>query len=179
MKRAFLFIGFILSILAVITVQISFIENIPKIAALLHLPLFISSVLLYYRKTTAAYISIFISAVLYDAYSLAPFGLFTIASAAAIAIQLFLQQRVIKQQALHAIALHVTITTCMYNLFVFIATAAFDRASVLYIDVPTVGEAIGNTLLMSGAHLMLIAIGAAIYIILAKRLALQVKSYGF
>lgn len=178
MKKAIAFAAFIVGVLFLCVVQISVVETIPQLAPLLHLPLLATVVLLYYRKMATAYTCLFIAGVLYDIYSVTPFGLFTIALSAALAVQLFLQQRVIKQQALHAIALHIVSATVTYNLLVFLATAAFDRASVLRTDIASIGTAAGNMLLMTGTHLMLLAVGAVVYFILAKRLALQFKPYG-
>lgn len=171
-------IAIILSIVAVSIVQVSYIQSYDNIALLLNLPLLLATVLLFFRQHTYGYIAILIAGYLFDTNSIVPFGLFLMSGGMAIAVQLFLQRRVFKQRALHAIALLMMSAVITYQLILHLGYVLVERAASLGLELPSFIEILASMLQMIGAHLLLIAMGAAVYALLAKRFVIRGYSYG-
>ena len=171
-------IAAVLSIVVLCIIQVSVVQSYDSIATLLNVPLLLATALLFFRQYTYSYVTVVIAGYLFDMNSIIPFGLFLAAGSLAIAAQLFLQHRVFKQVALHAIALIIMITVVVYQAAIHLGYFLIERASQLAFELPGIAEVFGSMLQMIGAHLLLVAMGASLYALLNKRFAIKGYSYG-
>jgi len=121
-------------------VQTSVIETVPSLSHIVNVPLIGALVFAIVRRSMVALLLAGITGAILDLYSALPFGVFTTTLICAVVVMQFMQRRVLKNFALHAVVVNTIVALLLYHVVFVLCVTVFRRLQFVALSAFSIAE---------------------------------------